>query len=208
MVSPIDSTIDKRRQPGRKRTCVRSPDRFQITNIAHHLDAALPGDRPGRGPGKAPARQRQRAAHRFDGSCPLHASASDRSGRRPRRSRCTDRAIRTWRGRGNGFDRCARHRASFLLPCVFTAPCYWCPARAVQGDRSHSRPFAPRLDGSGRCRVPAKQAASRQRFTRRDSIQTSVRAGNVKSFPLSAGLPGTEVTGEVPNRAKSLDFSF
>jgi hypothetical protein len=35
MVSAIESTIDQTRQPGMKRTCVRSPDRFQITNIAH-----------------------------------------------------------------------------------------------------------------------------------------------------------------------------
>jgi hypothetical protein len=27
--------IDQRRQPGMKRTCVRSPDRFQITNILY-----------------------------------------------------------------------------------------------------------------------------------------------------------------------------
>jgi hypothetical protein len=35
-VSTIDSAIDHSRQPGRKRTCVRSPGRFQITNIAQH----------------------------------------------------------------------------------------------------------------------------------------------------------------------------
>jgi hypothetical protein len=34
MVSAIESTIDQIRQPGMKRTCVRSPDRFQITNNA------------------------------------------------------------------------------------------------------------------------------------------------------------------------------
>jgi hypothetical protein len=39
MVSPIESTIDKTRQPGMKRTCAGSPDRFQITNIAHSLPA-------------------------------------------------------------------------------------------------------------------------------------------------------------------------
>jgi hypothetical protein len=33
MVSAIESTIDQTRQPGKKRTCVRSPDLFQITNI-------------------------------------------------------------------------------------------------------------------------------------------------------------------------------
>jgi hypothetical protein len=33
MVSAIESTIDQTRQPGMKRTCVRSPDPFQITNI-------------------------------------------------------------------------------------------------------------------------------------------------------------------------------
>lgn len=33
-MSAIEGTIDQRRQPGMKRTCVRSPDRFQITNIA------------------------------------------------------------------------------------------------------------------------------------------------------------------------------
>ena len=37
MVSAIDSTIDQTRHPGMKRTCVRSPDRFQIMNIAHRL---------------------------------------------------------------------------------------------------------------------------------------------------------------------------
>jgi hypothetical protein len=37
MVSAIDSTIDQSRQPGRKPTCARSPDLFQITNIAHQL---------------------------------------------------------------------------------------------------------------------------------------------------------------------------
>ena len=35
MVSAIESAIDQTRQPGMNRTCVRSPDRFQITNIAH-----------------------------------------------------------------------------------------------------------------------------------------------------------------------------
>jgi hypothetical protein len=35
MVSAIESTIDQTRQPGMKRTCVRSPDRFQITNMAY-----------------------------------------------------------------------------------------------------------------------------------------------------------------------------
>ena len=34
MVSAIESTIDQTRQPVMKRTCARSPDRFQITNIA------------------------------------------------------------------------------------------------------------------------------------------------------------------------------
>ena len=34
MVSVIERTIDHTRQPGMKRTCVRSPDCFQITNIA------------------------------------------------------------------------------------------------------------------------------------------------------------------------------
>ena len=37
MVSATESTIDQTRQPGMKRTCARSPDRFQITNIAHRL---------------------------------------------------------------------------------------------------------------------------------------------------------------------------
>ena len=35
MVSAIESTIDQTRHPGMKRTCVRSPDRFHTTNIAH-----------------------------------------------------------------------------------------------------------------------------------------------------------------------------
>ena len=35
MVSAIESTIDQTRQPGMKRTSVRSPDRFQITNMAY-----------------------------------------------------------------------------------------------------------------------------------------------------------------------------
>src|SRR5688500_42785 len=34
MVSPSERTSDQTRQPGMKRTCVRSPDCFQITNIA------------------------------------------------------------------------------------------------------------------------------------------------------------------------------
>jgi hypothetical protein len=37
IVSAIESTIDQTRHPGMKRTCVRSPDRFQITNIGHRL---------------------------------------------------------------------------------------------------------------------------------------------------------------------------
>jgi hypothetical protein len=40
-VSAIESTIDQTRQPGMKRTCVRSPDRFQIMNIAHLLRVEL-----------------------------------------------------------------------------------------------------------------------------------------------------------------------
>lgn len=51
MVSAIESTIDQTRQPGMKRTCVRSPDRFQIKNITHRLRVGLYGDQPGRGPG-------------------------------------------------------------------------------------------------------------------------------------------------------------
>jgi hypothetical protein len=35
MVSAIESTIDQMRHPGMNRTWVRSPDRFQIRNIAH-----------------------------------------------------------------------------------------------------------------------------------------------------------------------------
>jgi hypothetical protein len=35
IVSAIESTIDQTRQPGMKRICVRSPDRFQITNMAY-----------------------------------------------------------------------------------------------------------------------------------------------------------------------------
>jgi hypothetical protein len=35
--SATESTIDQTRQPGMKRTRARSPDRFQITNIAHRL---------------------------------------------------------------------------------------------------------------------------------------------------------------------------
>ena len=50
MVSPIDSTIDKRRQPGRKRTCVRSPDRFQITNIVYAGYRFLERDNPAEAP--------------------------------------------------------------------------------------------------------------------------------------------------------------
>lgn len=42
MVSAIESTIDQTRQPGMNRTCVRPPDRFQITNIAH---APCPAER-------------------------------------------------------------------------------------------------------------------------------------------------------------------
>jgi hypothetical protein len=37
MVSAIDRTIDQARHPGMNRTRVRSPDRFQIMNIAHRL---------------------------------------------------------------------------------------------------------------------------------------------------------------------------
>ena len=33
MVSAIEMTIDQSRHPGIKRTRVRSPDRFQITNL-------------------------------------------------------------------------------------------------------------------------------------------------------------------------------
>jgi hypothetical protein len=49
------------------------------------------------------------------------------------------------------------------------------PAWAVQEDRSHSRPFAPRLDEVGRYRVPAKRAASLQTLTRSCNVQTGVR---------------------------------
>jgi hypothetical protein len=35
MVSAIEMTIDQSRHPGIKRTRVRSPDRFQITNILY-----------------------------------------------------------------------------------------------------------------------------------------------------------------------------
>ena len=39
MVSAIESTIDQTRQPGMNRTCARSPDCFQIANIAGGLFA-------------------------------------------------------------------------------------------------------------------------------------------------------------------------
>ena len=53
MVSAIESTIDQTRQPGMRRTCVRSPDRFQITNILTRLprwestQASVSGSRSG-----------------------------------------------------------------------------------------------------------------------------------------------------------------
>ena len=37
MVSVIERTIDHTKHPGMNRTCVRSPDCFQITNIAGGL---------------------------------------------------------------------------------------------------------------------------------------------------------------------------
>jgi hypothetical protein len=43
IVSATESTIDETRQPGMKRTCVRSPDRFQITNIAHRPHVGFQG---------------------------------------------------------------------------------------------------------------------------------------------------------------------
>jgi hypothetical protein len=55
MVSAIERTIDQRRQPGMKRTCVRSPDRFQITNIVYALATGFSKEIPGRGPRRAPA---------------------------------------------------------------------------------------------------------------------------------------------------------
>jgi hypothetical protein len=53
MVSAIDRTIDQARHPGMNRTRVRSPDRFQIMNIAHRLHCVGFGfcrDKVGRAP--------------------------------------------------------------------------------------------------------------------------------------------------------------
>jgi hypothetical protein len=47
MVSAIESTIDQTRHPGMKRTWVGSPDRFQITNMAHHRHVGRSVERDG-----------------------------------------------------------------------------------------------------------------------------------------------------------------
>ena len=55
MVSAIERAIDQRRQPGMKRTCVRSPDRF---HHEHRLPPAtgfskeITRPRPQQGPGR------------------------------------------------------------------------------------------------------------------------------------------------------------
>jgi hypothetical protein len=56
MVSAIERTIDQSRQPGRNRTRVRSPDRFQITNIVYPpgLGKEMTRPRPPQGPGREP----------------------------------------------------------------------------------------------------------------------------------------------------------
>ena len=56
MVSAIERTIDHRRQPGMKRTCVRSPDRFQITNIVYAGYRLLERDNPAEAP-QGPGRE-------------------------------------------------------------------------------------------------------------------------------------------------------
>ena len=54
MVSAIESTIDPTRQPGMKRTCVRSPDRFQIKNIVPRPHADCCRELPAEAPAGAP----------------------------------------------------------------------------------------------------------------------------------------------------------
>src|SRR5829696_1196382 len=247
-VSTIESTIDQSRQPGRKRTCVRSPGRFQITNIAQHAGGCgTEKTGPAEAPARTPAGQTQRAARRsyYPAHGPLLATVSvavfdvlgvriTRSGLRQTAadevSAGDDGDIKPClprdelvgpvgvpaldhggadENRGNyahhspelrGLERLlrlGRQAAKSAIPpnligaygtglcCCFhafhTSLFLVSPAWAVQEDRSHSRPFAPRLDEPGHCRVSAKQAAPLWTLTLRSTIQTSVRVGPATS---------------------------
>jgi hypothetical protein len=65
-VSAIESTIDQIRQPGMKRTCVRSPDRFRIENTSHPLRVGPDRHQPGGTRFRAPTGLMLRAGALFE----------------------------------------------------------------------------------------------------------------------------------------------